>query len=167
MREHIQNFLDCLSRLPDVETPSGFAQFVSREARRLPPASAEDFLSLILVEYLQELRKKTGLGKQQTKQAVWRVRKRMAREILKQERRTHPESPLTFQSREPAPGTRIILCEGVKHVLPSLTIPELVLLYMLLDGYSQHKIAPLFGFSEATVSRRLAAIREKMAVLLD
>lgn len=167
MPEYMRNFLDCLSGLPGLETPDDFARLVSREARRLPPASVEDFLSLILVECLEELVKGTGVSKQQTREAVWRVRKRMAREILKQKHRSHPADIETLQSRETSPEARIALNEGVKHILTSLTIQETILLYLLMDGYSQHRIAPVLGCSEATVSRRIAAVRKKMTVLLD
>jgi DNA-binding CsgD family transcriptional regulator len=148
--------------IPHLELPSGLTKLILKEARHLPSDSLDEFLSLILVECVDQA-SRMHLGEQEVGRIVWRVRKRMSRKLLCEERsRSSAIEAMRYRSETHAqPEHTVSYYDELRQLLSLLTVREATILELLLEGRSQSEIAAMTGLGEATVSRDCSTIREK------
>ena len=168
MSQDVGNLLTCLGMMRCVELPDSFDEWIQRQTRRLPRGTWEDFLSLVLLECLEEDRREGKLTAQIIRRIVWRVQKRVAREL--QRERSCSLDDRAVESRQGVMAQSEGLAaqrEELERLLALLTPQEAIVLQSLLDGWSQRQIASAIKCSEAKISRLRSSIRLKLGPWLD
>ena len=151
---------ECLKALRTVGIPSDLSSLLWKEARYLPRGSLGDFVALVILECCEAASCTETVSAHDVRRIIWRVRKRLARDIRRHLQGVGAvETMDDLPHRSVAPERPVIDQEAIAHAVSRLTAEEAVLLEMLIEGTSQRQIALELGWSESTVSRRLARIR--------
>jgi len=146
----------CLRDNLRVELPPGFKSFFVSQAKRLGTGDYEDLGSLVLIECHEQNRRGEPVTERDLRRIVDRIRHRLAR-------RARREPPMDVDERLPdKSGMSWERLEGALHGFVHQLDPVEILVFDMrfLQGKRAADIATDLGIPQATLYRRLAAIRK-------
>ncbi len=159
-----------ISPIPEDEVPQWFRAILKWHTHRLPSEIQEDFISLAIIELMQEMKGSEHCPyREDVQRALNRVRQRLLTEFgltarskfrKRESLPTDPASSIATSDLEAeANDIKDLLCEHLNG-------EQIVILNMLLEGRKESDIAAKLGKSTRTVQRTRARIAELISRLI-
>lgn len=169
LNECVEDFSTAIDSLGAADSPcdDSLRALFRWHAKKLPPDNWADFTSLVVLEYLEVPASRDLRGddkKKLVKQVIWRVAKRLARQVARNSRFVTGEPE---QAAKDSPDrARDSVIQALRAAGRQMTATEWSVFAALLRGKSHGDIRKELGVAERTFYRVLQRVREVVQEVL-